>query len=55
MVFQAVLLYGSETWVTTLYMEGVLVVFHHRVGLRMTARQPWRRRYGRGLYPLWRK
>ena len=39
-VVQAVMLYGSDTWVMTLRVGWVLCVFHHRVACRLTGRQP---------------
>ena len=42
-VAQAVLMFGSETWVIALRMERSLVSFHHRVTQRITWRQPRRR------------
>ena len=39
-VVQLVMLYWSETWVMTSCIGGVLGVFHHRVVLSLTGRQP---------------
>ena len=39
-VVQAVLLYGSETWVLTQSMRNVLTGFHHRVARRLSGRMP---------------
>ena len=39
---QAVLLFGSETWVTTPRMEKALEGFHHRVVRRMAGMGPKR-------------
>ena len=50
-VVQLVLLYGSETWVSTLYMKMVLGGFHHRVDHRLTERQPWKGRDKSWVYP----
>ena len=35
-VVKAVLLYGSETWVMSLFIGRTLGGFHHRVDLRLT-------------------
>ena len=45
-VAQSVMLYKSDTWVTTPHIGRVLGGFHHRVARRMTGRQPWRGRDG---------
>ena len=42
-VAQAVLLFGSETWVLTPRIERALESFHHGAALRITGRQPRRR------------
>ena len=47
-----VMLYGSETWVLTLYMGRVLCRFHQRVALRLTERQPQRGSNRGWVYPL---
>ena len=41
-VAQAVLLFGSDTWVLTLRMERALDIFHNRVVRRITGRHPMR-------------
>ena len=41
-VVQAVMMYGSETWVMKLCVGVILGRFHHRVARRLTVRQPWR-------------
>ena len=51
-VIQAVLLYGSETWVTTPCIEKYLGGFHHRVVCRLMGRQPLRVIDGRWRYFL---
>ena len=43
-VVQAVMLYGSETWVVTPRIGRVLGVFRHRVDRRLRGIQPWRGR-----------
>ena len=43
-VVQAVILYGSVTWVMTPHIGRVWGVFHHRVAHRLKGRQPWRGR-----------
>ena len=49
-VVQAVLLYGSDTWVLTPHMQRVLGGFHHRVARRMTRQQPQKVRDGGLVY-----
>ena len=51
-VVQAVMIYGSETWVITPYIGRVLGGFHHRVACRLTGRQPWRGQGGGWVYLL---
>ena len=41
-VVQSFMLYGSETWVVTYCIGGVLGRLHHRVTQRLTGRQPWK-------------
>ena len=42
-VVQAVLIFGAELWVLTPRMEWELIIFQHRVALRLTRKQPrWR-------------
>ena len=48
---QAVLLFGSDTWVLAPRMERALDRFHHRVAQRITERQPRIRGYERWDYP----
>ena len=43
-VTQAVLLFGSETWVVTAMMEKVMNSFQSRVARKLTGRQPRRRK-----------
>ena len=50
-VVQAVLLFGSETWVLTPWLEKSLEGFHHREARRMTGMHPKRQRYGLWVYP----
>ena len=50
-VVQAVLLFGSETWVITPWMEKTLKGFHHRALRRMAGMVPKRQRYGTWVYP----
>ena len=50
-VMQSVLLYGLETWVLTLRMQGVWGEFHHRVACRLTGRQLWKGREVGWVYP----
>ena len=49
-VVQAVLLYGSETWVFTQSMYKALAGFHHRVARRLAGRMP-RLEQGQWVYP----
>ena len=51
MVVQAVLLFGSETWVLNPRMEWDLVSFHQTVARRITGRQPRRQDEGGWYYP----
>ena len=54
-VTQAVLLFGSETWVLMRRMEKALDSFQSRVAQKITGRQPRRRKGGKGgtcYYPL---
>ena len=50
-VAQAVLLFGSETWVLTPIIEKALDSFQPRVARRITGRQPRRKKYGFWDYP----
>ena len=50
-VVQAVLLYGSETWVVTPRAENALVGFHHRVVRRMAGTGPKIRLKRTWVYP----
>ena len=50
-VVQAVLLFGSETWVMTPYMDKALKGFHHRVVRRMEGMGPKRQHDGIYVYP----
>ena len=50
-VLQAVMLYGSDKWLTTPWFGRVLGLFHHRVTLRMTVRQSQRKQDGEWVYP----
>ena len=45
-VVQAILIFGSETWVETLRMVRLLGIFHQRVRRRLSGMQPWRWTYG---------
>ena len=51
-VTQAVLLFGSETWVLTSRMEKALDNFHSKVAQKLKGRQPRRGKYGTWYYPL---
>ena len=46
-VVQAVLLFGSETWVQNPHMGQALVSFQHRFARRITGRQPKQQEDGR--------
>ena len=48
---QAVLLYGSETWVLTPHIWSILGGLHHRVAHWLKGQQPWRVRVGSWVYP----
>ena len=50
-VAQAVLLFGTETWVLTQRMERALESFQSRVARRITGKKPRRRAYGSWDYP----
>ena len=50
-IVQAMLLFGSETWVLTPSMEQSLGIFQHRVARRITGRHPKRREEGVWEYP----
>ena len=50
-IVQAMLIFGSETWVMTPYMERALRKFQHRVALRITGRHPRRREEEGWDYP----
>ena len=50
-VAQTVLLFRSEMWMLTPRMERALYIFHHRVALRITGRQPQRGGNGSWYYP----
>ena len=49
-VVQAVLLFGSETWVLTPQLEKPLEGFHHRVVRRMVCMGPKHQRDGTWVY-----
>ena len=49
-VVQAVLLFGSETWVRTQTMDKLLSGFHHRVARRLSGHMP-RLHNGVWVYP----
>ena len=51
-VTQAVLLFGSETWILTARMEKALNSFQSRVVRKLTRRQPRRGQDGIWYYPL---
>ena len=51
MLLQAMLLFGSETWLLTPHMERALGSFEHWVARRITGRQPRRKEEGRWDYP----
>ena len=51
-VTQAVLLFGSETWVMTARMEKALDSFQSRVARKLTGRQPRCGKEGTWYYPL---
>ena len=51
LVVQVVMMYGSETWVTTPRIGRVLDGFHHMTDRRLTVRQPQKGLYGGWLYP----
>ena len=50
-VVQAILIFGSETWVVTLHMGRILGSFHHMVARRLLGVQPRIRTYGIWEYP----
>ena len=50
-VLQAVLLFGSETWILNPRMELYLGSFQHRVGRQIKRKQPRRRGEGGWDYP----
>ena len=50
-VVQAVLMYGSDTWVMKLRIGRVLGRFQHRVACKITGQKHWRGRDGRWVYP----
>ena len=50
-VVQAVLLYGSETWVLTPRMQMALGGFHHMVARRLTRQKPRKVQDGGWIYP----
>ena len=50
-VVQAVLLFGSDTWVVTPRLEKALVGFHHRAVQRMACMVPKRQQDGTWVYP----
>ena len=50
-VVQAVLLFGSETWVTTPWLEKALEGFHHRAVWRMMGMGTKFQRDGTWVYP----
>ena len=49
-VVQAVLMFGSETWVLTPRLDKPLEGFHHRVVRRMAGMGPKRQQYGKRVY-----
>ena len=49
-VTQAVLLFGSETWVLTSRMEKALEIFQSRVAKKIMGIQPGRRKNGSWIY-----
>ena len=49
-VVQAVLLFGSKTWVTTPWMDKALKGFHHQVVQQMAGMVPKRQRDGTWVY-----
>ena len=51
-VVLSVILYGSETWVTTPHIGRVLGGFHHRVAHRLKGKQPRQGRDSVWVYPL---
>ena len=50
-VVQAVLLFGSEMWVLTPWLEKSLEGFHHREVWQMAGMGPKHQRYGTWVYP----
>ena len=50
-VVHAVLLFGSETWVLTPWLEKSLEGFLRQAALRMAGMGPKRQQYGRWVYP----
>ena len=50
-VTQAVLIFGSETWVLTARMKKALDIFHSRVARKITGKHPWRKKDGSWFYP----
>ena len=50
-VVQAVLMYGSDTWVMTLRIGSTLGGLYHRVARRLKGRKPWRGVDGSWVYP----
>ena len=46
-VTQAVLLFGSETWVLIARMKKALDSFQYRVARKITGRQPWHGKDGK--------
>ena len=50
-VIQLVMLYRSETWMTTPHIGRVLGGFHHKVARKMMGRQPWKGRNSVWTYP----
>ena len=49
-VYQAVLLFGSDTWVLTQKMEKALDRFQSRFARRLTGKHPWRKKDGSWYY-----
>ena len=49
-----VILYGSETWVMTPFIGGVMDVLHHRVARRMTGGNLGKGGKACGNTPCWR-
>ena len=50
-VVQAVLLFGSKTWVLTPWLEKAIKEFRHQAAQQMSGMGPKRQRYGAWVYP----